>query len=554
MVKAADDEAEIPEFIRKVADPINRMKGDDLPVSVFKGREDGTFPAGTTAYEKRGIAVDVPRWIPENCIQCNQCAYVCPHGCIRPFLLSPEEKEKAPETLVTIEAKPKVFAPHQYRIQLSPLDCTGCGNCADNCPSKEKSLVMEPLESQMKETANWDFLSKNVTYKDHIAPKDQNVKNSQFAQPLFEFSGACAGCGETPYIKLLTQLYGDRMMIANATGCSSIYGGSAPSTPYTTNALGKGPAWANSLFEDNAEYGFGMALGVEKLRARLAKKMTEGIADGFAAETKAAFQEWIDGMNDAEKSKVASEKVVAACKKEHHALAKDILDLEQYLVKKSVWMIGGDGWAYDIGYGGLDHVLASGENVNILVLDTEVYSNTGGQSSKSTPTAAVAKFAASGKRTRKKDLGAMAMTYGYVYVAQVAMGASQSQVLKAFREAEAYDGPSIIIAYSPCINHGLRLGMRKAQEESNMAVECGYWTLYRYNPLLELEGKNPFQLDSKEPNWDLYKKFLNNEVRFTSLKKSFPKDAAILEEEAVKNAKWRHETYKRIAAMDYSKA
>ncbi len=547
-----EDHRDIPDFIKKVMEPINAQKGDDLPVSAFLDREDGTFPPGTTQYEKRGIAVHVPRWVPENCIQCNQCAYVCPHACIRPFLLNEAEKVKAPEDLKTISAKPKVFDGHEFRIQLSPLDCTGCGNCADVCPSKEKALVMELLDSQMHEQDNWDFIINNVTYKDSIVEKDKSVKNSQFARPLFEFSGACAGCGETPYIKLITQLYGDRMMISNATGCSSIYGGSAPSTPYCTNHEGKGPAWANSLFEDNAEYGFGMALGVNKLRQRIADKMTTALKNGLPENMKSAFNQWLENINDGEGSKAASAIVLEACENADLDVAKEILSLKQYLIKKSVWAFGGDGWAYDIGYGGLDHVIATGEDVNILVMDTEVYSNTGGQASKSTPVGTVAKFATSGKKTRKKDLGAMAITYGYVYVAQVAMGANQSQFLKALREAEAYPGPSLIIAYSPCINHGLRAGMGKAQEESKRAVESGYWHLYRYHPALEEEGKNPFQLDSKEPDWSKFNDFLNGEVRYTSLRLAFPAEAEKLGKEALKNAKWRYDSYKRMAAMDYS--
>lgn len=546
------DDRNIPDFIKTVMETINAQKGDDLPVSAFLGREDGTFPAGTTQYEKRGIAVHVPKWIPENCIQCNQCAYVCPHACIRPFLINEEEMAKVPAGLQTLKAIPKTFDGLQFRIQLSPLDCTGCGNCVDVCPSKSKALELHTLESQMHEQENYDFISTNVTYKDNIVEKDKSIKNSQFARPLFEFSGACTGCGETPYIKLITQLYGDRMMVANATGCSSIYGGSAPSTPYCVNAEGKGPAWANSLFEDNAEYGFGMMLGVNKMRQRLADKMKAALKAGINDELKAAFELWLENISNGEGSKMASAKVIEACKKSDLPVSKEILDLQQYLIKKSVWAFGGDGWAYDIGYGGLDHVLASGEDINILVMDTEVYSNTGGQASKSTPVGAVAKFAAAGKRTRKKDLGAMAMTYGYVYVAQVAMGANQTQYLKALREAEAYPGPSLIIAYSPCINHGLRAGMGKAQEESNRAVESGYWQLYRYNPALEAEGKNPFQLDSKEPDWNKFNDFLNGEVRYTSLRLAFPAEADVLAKEAMKNAKWRYDSYKRLAAMDFS--
>jgi pyruvate-ferredoxin/flavodoxin oxidoreductase len=421
------------------------------------------------------------------------------------------------------------------------------------CPAKTKALVMEPLESQMEQDKLWNIISKNVSYKDTIANKEQNIKNSQFAQPLFEFSGACAGCGETPYIKLITQLYGDRMMVANATGCSSIYGGSAPSTPYTVNAKGEGPAWANSLFEDNAEYGFGMATAVSKLRERIALRMQLILEGDYSADLKAACQEWIDGRKDAAKSREASAKVIPMLEKETSEVAKELVSLKQYFVKKSVWMFGGDGWAYDIGYGGLDHVIASGEDVNILVLDTEVYSNTGGQASKSTPVGAVAKFAASGKKVRKKDLGMMAMSYGFVYVAQLAMGANQTQYLKALREAEAYPGPSLIIAYSPCINHGLRNGMGKAQEQQAHAVEAGYWSLYRYNPLLEEEGKNPFQLDSKEPDFTKFQSFLDSEVRYTSLKKSFPKEAVELFGAAEENAKWRYYSYRRMADMDFSK-
>ncbi len=546
------DTRELPDFIRNVVEPINAMKGDDLPVSAFLGREDGTFPAGTTAFEKRGIAVNVPKWVSENCIQCNQCAYVCPHACIRPFLINEEEMKSLPEGISALKAIPKTFEGLQFRIQLSPLDCTGCGNCVDVCPAKTKALVMEPLESQMDQDNLWNLVTKNVTYKDTIVPKEQNVKNSQFAQPLFEFSGACSGCGETPYIKLITQLYGERMMVANATGCSSIYGGSAPSTPYTINAKGEGPAWANSLFEDNAEYGFGMATGVGKLRARIAERMAIIISGDFNAGLKEACQEWIANMNNAEGSRIASEKVLPLLEKESSPVAKEILSIKQYLVKRSIWMFGGDGWAYDIGYGGLDHVIASGEDVNLLVLDTEVYSNTGGQASKSTPVGAVAKFATSGKKVRKKDLGMMAMSYGYVYVAQVAMGANQSQYLKALREAEAYPGPSLIIAYAPCINHGIRAGMGKVNEQQKNAVEAGYWSMYRYNPLLENEGKNPFQLDSKEPDFTKFQAFLESEVRYTSLKKSFPTEAAELFSAAEENAKWRYYSYRRMVEANYS--
>jgi pyruvate-ferredoxin/flavodoxin oxidoreductase len=551
IVQKKTDSRDIPEFIKNVVEPINNLQGDDLPVSAFVGREDGTFPAGTAQYEKRGIAVDVPEWISENCIQCNQCAYVCPHAVIRPFLVDDSEAGKLPEGTELLDAIGPQFKGYKFRIQVSVLDCTGCGNCADVCPSKIKALEMKPLETQHAEIERWDAIVKNVTYKDTLAEKSKTVKNSQFAQPLFEFSGACAGCGETPYIKLITQLYGDQMIVANATGCSSIYGGSAPSTPYCANAEGQGPAWANSLFEDNAEYGFGLAVGVNKNRERIVNRML-ATRDSVKPGTGAAFQEWMDNMHDLDASKVASAKLLEALDKEPHEVAEEIRCLKQYLVKKSVWIFGGDGWAYDIGYGGLDHVLASGEDVNVLVLDTEVYSNTGGQASKATPVGAVAKFAASGKKIRKKDLGMMAMTYGYVYVAQVSMGASQSQYLRALREAEAYPGPSLIIAYSPCINHGLRNGMGKSQSQGKFAVDSGYWHLYRYNPALEQEGKNPFILDSKEPQWAQFQNFLKSEVRYTSLQKSFPKEAAELFKAAQVNAKWRYDSYVRMASLDFA--
>ncbi|MCF8223743.1 MAG: pyruvate:ferredoxin (flavodoxin) oxidoreductase [Bacteroidales bacterium] len=538
----------LPEFVRNVVNPINAQQGDDLPVSAFKGREDGTFPPGTTQYEKRGIATWIPEWQPDHCIQCNQCSYVCPHAAIRPFLLTEEEVEKAPEGTDVIKGI-GALKEYQFRIQVSVLDCTGCGNCADVCPSKEKALIMKPFESQLDQKERWTYMHEEVGYKETIVDKAKTVKNSQFAQPLMEFSGACAGCGETPYVKAVTQLFGDRMIIANATGCSSIWGGSAPSTPYTVNKDGLGPAWANSLFEDNAEYGFGMATGVAQMRGRIARLMKE--ANGVSKETQEAFNEWIEAKDDAEASKEASARVIEACEKEKDAVAKEILDLKQYLVKKSMWIFGGDGWAYDIGYGGLDHVIASGEDVNILVLDTEVYSNTGGQASKATPVGAVAKFAASGKKIRKKDLGMMAMTYGYVYVAQVAMGASQAQFFKALREAESYPGPSIIIAYAPCINHGLKAGMGKAQSQEKDAVTSGYWHNYRYDPRREAEGNNPFVLDSKEPDWDKFQDFIHSEVRYTSLMKSFPEEAKELFKAAEENSKWRYNSYKRLASLEY---
>ncbi len=554
-VAGSNGESKRPEYIVKVVDVINAQQGDDLPVSTFSGYEDGTFPLGTSAFEKRGIAVNIPEWKAENCIQCNQCAYVCPHAAIRPFLLTEEETEKAPAgTEVRIATPTKIFDGLNFRIQVAPLDCTGCGNCAEVCPAKDKALVMEPLGTQQAEIQRWDYMIDEVSLKEKVVDKTKSVKNSQFAQPLFEFSGACAGCGETPYIKLITQLFGERMMIANATGCSSIFGGSAPSTPYCKHKeSGFGPAWGNSLFEDNAEYGFGFAEGVSAQRERIAVIMEEAMNNGASDAEKEVFAEWLANKNNADASVTASDKVKEVIASSNSTYAKEILKLKQYLSKKSIWIFGGDGWAYDIGYGGLDHVMASGEDVNILVLDTEVYSNTGGQSSKSTPVGAVAKFAASGKKIRKKDLGAMLMTYGYVYVAQVAMGANQTQYLKAIKEAEAYPGPSIIIAYAPCISHGLRATMGATQQEEKRAVESGYWSLFRYNPLLENEGKNPFQLDSKEPDWNKFQEFLNGEVRYTSLKKSFPEQADELFAAAEVNAKWRHNSYKRMAAMDFSK-
>jgi pyruvate-ferredoxin/flavodoxin oxidoreductase len=552
----ADDKAAVqagrPEFITNVVDVINAQNGDSLPVSAFIGREDGSFPPGTTQYEKRGIAVNVPEWQPDNCIQCNQCAYVCPHAVIRPFLIDADEKSKISDSITTIKAVGKGVEEYQYRLQISVLDCTGCGNCADVCPAKTKALVMKSLDSQMHEAENYETMTQNVTYKTDKFPMT-NVKGTQFAQPLFEFHGACQGCGETPYVKLITQLYGDRMMISNATGCSSIYGGSAPATPYRENPQGRGPAWANSLFEDNAEYGLGMLLGVNQQRDHIETLMKDALGAGVPSDVEAAFKEWLENKNNGEKTIEVSNKVEEVLSGKSEKWATEIMNLKQYLVKTSQWVFGGDGWAYDIGYGGLDHVIGSGEDINVLVLDTEVYSNTGGQSSKSTPTAAVAKFAASGKRIRKKDLGMMAMTYGYVYVAQVAMGASQPQYLKALREAESFDGPSMIIAYSPCINHGLRLGMGKTQYEQKLAIECGYWHNWRYDPRLEKEGKNPFQLDSKEPDYSKFNDFLKGEVRYTSLARSFPDVAEGLFQAAEEDAKWRYNQYKRLAAMDYSK-
>ncbi len=544
-----------PEFVQNVVRPVNAQAGDDLPVSAFKGREDGTWEQGTSKFEKRGVAANVPVWMPENCIQCNQCAYVCPHAAIRPFVLDDAEKAQAPASYTTLEMKaPASMKGMHFRIQVDVLDCMGCGNCPDVCPGNkgEKALKMVPIEQEMPNQENWDFSIAKVSSKQQLVDIQSNVKNSQFATPLFEFSGACSGCGETPYVKLISQLFGDRQMIANATGCTSIYSGSAPSTPYTQNAKGCGPAWANSLFEDNAEYGLGMAIAVEKMRDRVERLMKEGLeCSCCSAEMKALFTEWIENRKSAEKTAEITEKLVPMISACDCDICKQLLELKQYFIKKSQWIIGGDGWAYDIGYGGLDHVLASGLNVNVLVVDTEVYSNTGGQSSKSTPVGAVAKFAASGKRIRKKDLGMMAASYGYVYVAQIAMGANQAQTLKAIREAEAFDGPSIIIAYAPCINHGLSKGMGKAQAEQSKAVECGYWHLWRYNPELEAAGQNPFQLDSKEPDWTKFQDFLKGEVRYTSLIKQFPAEAEELFKAAEANAQWRYNGYKRNAAQQF---
>ncbi len=536
------------EFVTKIADPVNAQMGDDLPVSVFMGIEDGTMPSGVAAYEKRGIAVTVPSWNAATCIQCNQCAYVCPHAAIRPFPLTEEEAAQLPEGTQTKQGVASLKE-YKFRIQVSPLDCTGCNNCVEVCPTKEKSLVMKPIDEMMPQQALFEHLHEKVGYKDTLVDKSQNVKNSQFSQPLFEYSGACAGCGETPYVKLVSQLFGDHMMVANATGCSSIYSGSFPSSPYTKNAKGEGPAWANSLFEDNAEFGLGMRLGSERMRERLEYLMKKGMeSDCCSGEMKELFAQWIENRNDSAKSKSLAEKIVPLVEKCSCEVCKEITTLKDYLGARSQWIIGGDGWAYDIGYGGLDHVLASGENVNILVLDTEVYSNTGGQSSKSTPIGAVAKFATSGKRVRKKDLGMMAMSYGYVYVAQVAMGANNAQLIKAMKEAEAYDGPSLVIAYAPCINHGIKQGLTNSQEVEKQAVECGYWHLYRYNPALEAQEKNPFTLDSKAPQWEKFRDYIMDEIRFSSLKKAFPTEAEELFKATEDNARWRYNSYLRMAS------
>lgn len=545
--------AERPEFIKNVVDVINAQEGDTLPVSAFVGRENGTFPCGTSQYEKRGIAAHVPAWHAENCIQCNKCSLVCPHAAVRPFVFTADELAKTGNP-TTIKAIGKEFEGMQFRVQISPLDCTGCGNCVDVCPAKTKALTMEPLHTQMEEAKVWDVVTKNVTYKSNLVEVGKSIKNSQFAQPLFEFSGACAGCGETPYIKLITQLFGERMMVANATGCSSIYGGSCPSMPYTTNAEGRGPAWANSLFEDNAEFGLGMATATRKMRDRVEDLMRRGlVCDCCTADQKALFQLWIDNRENAEITQKVYNSLVPTLGQCGCDICKDLEANKQFIVKKSQWIFGGDGWGYDIGYGGLDHVIASGEDVNILVVDTEVYSNTGGQASKATPVGAIAKFAASGKRIRKKDLGMIATTYGYVYVAQVSIGADPAQYLKVLKEAEAYNGPSLIIAYAPCINHGIKIGMGKTQEEGKRAVECGYWHLWRYNPELAAEGKNPFTLDSKEPDWSKFQAFIDGEVRYNSLKKAFPEEAAQLFAASEENAKWRYESYKRMASMEWNK-
>lgn len=546
---AATSEDDRPEFIRNILEPINKQKGDSLPVSAFVGREDGHFPQGTAAYEKRNIAINIPEWQVDNCIQCNQCSLACPHAVIRPFLLNEEELKNAPEGFVTKKAIGKQFEGLQYRIQVSPLDCTGCGVCAEVCPAKEKALVMKPNATQVeKEKDNWEYASKHVSIKDGLMDKF-SIKGSQFCQPLLEFSGACAGCGETPYAKLVTQLFGDRMIIANATGCSSIWGGSAPSTPYTTNKDGHGPAWANSLFEDNAEFGYGMYLGMEQNRDRLADRARAAIEANLGADLNEALQNWLDNKDKGEESKEAARKLIPVLEKyaAQSEEVAEILNNKEYLVKKSHWIFGGDGWAYDIGFGGLDHVLASGADVNVLVFDTEVYSNTGGQASKSTPTAAVAKFAAAGKRIRKKDLGMMAMSYGYVYVAQIALGADMNQAIKAIKEAEAYPGPSLIIAYAPCINHGIRGGMSQSINQEKAAVKAGYWHLYRFNPELAEKGENPFILDSKEPT-ESFQDFLRSEVRYTSLEKTFPEVAQEYFEKAEADARARYASYKRLAA------
>jgi pyruvate-ferredoxin/flavodoxin oxidoreductase len=547
---AATEVNSVPQFITDVLYPVSKQEGDAIPVSAFADRADGTFPAGTSAYEKRAVAVDIPHWIKENCIQCNQCAFVCPHATIRPVLLNKDEKEKAPEAFETIKATGKGFEDYDFRIQVAAKDCIGCGNCADICPSKEKALEMKPLATQEIQGSNWEYAT-HIPVKDKIISKE-SIKGSQLAQPYLEFSGACGGCGETPYIKLVTQLFGDRMMIANATGCSSIWGGSAPSTPYCKDKDGRGPSWANSLFEDNAEYGYGMAIGVKQIRNKVSDSLAKLLKMKISDELKEAINNWTQNKENGLESRKYSELLIAAIEKgkpfskSEQVIVDDILNRKDFLVKKSIWALGGDGWAYDIGYGGLDHVLASGENINLLVFDTEMYSNTGGQASKATPTAAIAKFAASGKTTKKKDLGMMAMSYGYVYVAQVGMGADKNQLMKAIIEAEKYDGPSIIIAYAPCISHGIKKGMGKSQENTKDAVEAGYWHLYRFNPELKNEGKNPFILDSKPPSKS-FEEFLLGQVRYSSLKGEFPELAGKLYKKAEVDANDRYDSYKKLA-------
>lgn len=544
-----ESKADLPEFVEKIMIPMNRQKGDLLPVSVFNGIEDGTYPTGVTQYEKRGIAMEVPYWDAEKCIQCNQCAFVCPHSVLRPMLLTDEQVKAAPVGITTKTANG--FKEKQFYMGFSALDCTGCGNCVDICPSKEKALELKPLAPRREEFEElWKF-AKNIKPAQLTKQQRTTVKGSQFLQPLFEFSGACAGCGETPYAKLITQLFGDRMVISNAAGCATVWGGCAPSIPYTKNRFGHGPAWGFSLFEDNAEYGFGMYLGAKSIREAVADKVKEALKNGVDKELEETMEQWLDGFGKSEETRRRADKLGKLLEQYCNIpeLA-EIYERRDYFVKQSNWIFGGDGWAYDIGYGGLDHVLASGEDINAIVFDTEVYSNTGGQSSKSTPTAAIAKFAASGKYTKKKDLGMMAMSYGYVYVAQISMGADKAQTLKAILEAEAYPGPSLIIAYSPCVNHGIKGGMGKSQRQEKRAVEAGYWSLYRYNPLLRKKGENPFVLDSKEPTAS-FEEFLLSEVRFASLLKQYPDTARELFKKAEQDAKDRLESYKRLSQQEY---
>ncbi len=544
-----------PAFINNIVRPINAQDGDLLKVSDFENIADGTWQQGTARYEKRGVAAFVPEWLSENCIQCNKCAYVCPHAAIRPFVLNADEMAAAPFAEdATIPTIGKAMAGMRFMQAVDVLDCLGCSNCVDVCPGKKgvKALKMMPLETQLEVQKEWDYCAEKVSSKASLVNVQLTPKDSQFATPMFEFSGACSGCGETPYVKLVSQLFGDHQMIANATGCSSIYSGSVPSTPYTKDENGRGPAWANSLFEDFAEFGLGMKIASEKMRTRVAEVMKNITAcDKCSDEIKALAQQWLDNPESAAATREVAEKIVPLCEACNCDNCKALLDIKGFIMARSQWIIAGDGAAYDIGFGGLDHVLASGKNVNVLVLDTEVYSNTGGQASKATPVGAIAKFAAAGKRVRKKDLGLIASTYGYVYVAQVAMGANNAQTLKAIREAEAYDGPSLIIAYSPCINHGLKAGMGRSQEEEQRAVECGYWHLWRYNPALEEEGKNPFTLDSKDPDWDKFEDFLKGEVRYASVLKQYPAEAAELFAAAKANAMWRYNNYRRLAQQQW---
>ncbi|MCD8352249.1 MAG: thiamine pyrophosphate-dependent enzyme, partial [Planctomycetaceae bacterium] len=544
MDKAKAD-ADLPHYVAAMAIPMNRQQGDSLPVSAFVGMEEGSFPPGSTAYEKRGAAFEVPQWLAGNCIQCNRCALVCPHAAIRPVLLDQTEAATKPAAFTTIKAVGKGLEPYAYRMQVSPLDCTGCGSCVSICPAKEKALALRPLEAMRGEDVNWNYA---MTVADKPVSSDKNVKASQFARPLFEFSGACAGCGETPYIKLLTQLFGPRMYIANASGCSTAFGGSTPSTPYTVGVDGRGPAWAMSLFEDNAEYAFGMLLAAEQVRAGLRDAVRLVAEKGLVTEAANAYLDDDSDSATAAALVAALESAMPVDAILQQAVAT-ILENRDYLTKKSVWAMGGDGWAYDIGYGGLDHVLASGHDINVLVLDTEVYSNTGGQASKATASGAVAKFASAGKETGKKDLGRMAMSYGYVYVAQVALGADPEQTLRALREAEAYPGPSIVIAYCPCIEHGIRGGMKNSQAETKKAVESGYWHLYRYDPTRREAGQNPFQLDSKPPSAS-FEEFLAGEGRYASLALRFPERAETLRRSACENARLRLESYRELENGD----